>query len=153
MNGITIRAFVALACACLAWVGVYFFAQVIAHDQTTRAQLVAKSQENSLRQAGLARVQSLLTDTANERQALAEIFPQDAFSVAGLVTEAGKASNVALKVSNANPEGDAGNGLSTVGLTVQAQGTFESLMHALKILEALPVPSMVQHFDINRVDA
>jgi len=154
MRRISFIAWFVLTLGVLAWVGVYYFADTISQEKGERAGILANAQQSSTLQAAAARTHSLVAGTVSERQALSGLFPTDVTSIAGAIAEAGKSAGVALQLSNAMPEASgAANSsgpspVNAVDFDVEGQGSFASLMRALALLEALPIPTSIQRLDI-----
>lgn len=156
MQRISYIAWLVVVLALSACAGVAYFAWTIAQDKKDRIEILASTQETSLRQAAAARIHALVTDTVSQRKELEGLLPPDVLSVAGLIRDAGVAAGVALELSNALPETPSSSDVSPVhaiGFLVQAKGSFPALMRAIAILETLPVAVSVQRFDIERTSA
>jgi hypothetical protein len=146
----------ALCLALLAWVGVWFFAQAIAQDESDRAAAVAAAQESSAQTDSSVRMHALTQDTAQERAQLDALLNVDVVSAANMIEAAGTAAGAAVTLGDAVPENaptsaPGGSAIQAVGFIVDAQGTFPALMRAAELFETLPIPSTLTQLDIQQV--
>ena len=142
--------------ALFSFAAVAYFAWTIAGEHASRGTRLSSAQESALRGAAASRAHALIADTEAERRTLDEFFRADVISVASLIRNAGASAGVKTEVSNALPEalppGAVASGLplNAIGFVVHTEGSFASLMRALKLFETLPVPVTLGRFDVEQ---
>lgn len=154
---ITYLAWLLFPTAILAWIFVGLFAWTIQSDEADRVLHMQTIQESESKEVAAIRLHSIVQDTREERTKLENIFRMDVVSVVNLIEATGKAAGVKVTVSNVIPESApptqtaASAGIIATGFVIEAQGKFSTLMHALQLLETLPVPSTIGRFDIEYI--
>lgn len=140
--------------ALLAWAGVAFFSFSIQDMAASAAQSASDAATAGDRAGIAARQRSLAESTAAQRGVLETSLRNDPLAVASVIAQAGKDAGVPLHVSEAASEGLVGSSnaltISAVSFTVEASGSFASLVHAARLLETLSLPSSVEQLDIAR---
>ncbi|MEK7133807.1 MAG: hypothetical protein AAB804_01925 [Patescibacteria group bacterium] len=143
----------------LVWVGVGMFAQTILADEESQVFRMQQTQEAENKDASTIRLHALAQDTEQKRGQLDAILRVDVVSIVDMIEAAGKAAGVKLIVNNAQPENtplpQTANGTQVIvtGFVVEAQGTFASLMHLIRLFETFPLPSKIGRFDMERISA
>jgi len=151
----TYIAWILLAAALVAWVGVGFFAWTIAGEESDRVARIDLAETSSMKLNSAIRMRALALDTKAERAQLERFLDVDVVSVANQIEAAGKAAGVTLKLGTvASGRGQVVSGgaaIKTVEFSVDAEGKFSALMRAAEFFEALPVVSSLVRLDIERV--
>src|SRR3989344_5351450 len=145
-------ALAALGAALIAWVGVFFFIQSLHERRADAAKAIRESQQANMSETNRNQMLSVITATESGRQQIEEMLTIDLLSLADRVVAAGVDAGVVLRVANPTQEASAlqknkeakGPTISTVHFTIEAEGPFEKLYHALALLETLPVPVRVE---------
>ena len=148
-----------LLLAILTWCAVGLFVWVILTDEEDRATSVQSMQETESKEASALRLYSLAQDTAQKREQLDKIFHTDVVSMVDMIESAGKTAGAKLVVSNVQTQDTplaqtaSGSPIIATGFVVEAQGTFPSIMHLVRLFETLPVPSKLDRLDVERTSA
>ncbi|RJQ33554.1 hypothetical protein C4568_04455 [Candidatus Parcubacteria bacterium] len=145
-------ALIALSAALIAWVGVFFFVQSIHKSQAATEKAIRDSKQANTSKEGLAQLLAVITATESGRAEISKLLTIDLLTLANEVKKVGVDAGVELEVLNASPEPTPGQKgkdskaftISAVNFTIEAEGSFDKLHHALMLLETLPVPSRVE---------
>lgn len=149
----TPSAILALGLALLAWSIVGYFAWTIRADENTRAADARDAQLTAVKNAQAIRTHALVADAVPDGAKLKELLNVDVISTSYMIEGVGRAAGVKMRLSDAQPEGEVGTDIlpqRAVGFVVTADGKFSELLHAVRLLETLPVPSSVTRLDIER---
>lgn len=149
----TSTAILAVILALTAWGLVGYFARTISEYESTRVADARQAQLTTVMNAQAVRMRALALDTAPQGAKLKALLDVDIVSASYMIEEVGRAAGVKIKLGDAQPEEDLvsdGLTLKAVGFTVAADGKFQALLHAVRLLEALPIPSSVIRLDIER---
>ncbi len=149
----TPTAILAVILTLIAWGLVGYFARTISEYESTRVADAREVQLAAVMNAQAARTRALALDTAPQGAELKALLDVDIVSASYTIEEVGRAAGVKVKLGDAQPEGNLvsdGLPLKAVGFIVTADGKFPALLHAARLLEALPIPSSVTRLDIER---
>ena len=148
--------------ALAAWVGVVSFALQVQNMAGDAASVQSAAQKADDERIALLQTHTLAHEVAPARAQLETLLQTDPLSLVALIGQAGRDAHVALEVSDASPESAyvpttaRGHGApigppppATIGFTVNADGTFTSLVQAALFLELLPVPSAITELDVS----
>ncbi len=153
---IMILSWLALLAAIAAFAGLGWFAMAIGAERVAYEARTGSSDQVLATLAAQARMHALVTDSAPDRARLESLARVDLLAAVDIIESAGSAGGVKLQVSGASPEGDVGkkgdsSGLHAVSFSVSADGSFSALMHTVDLLQALPLLTTVESFDLSRV--
>ena len=143
----------AFLAAVLIWLSVGLFAWTIRAEKEIRAskdfdtEFIATTQDASLRLRALAR------DTREERALLDQIAGADITRIVDTIEMVGRDAGVSLEIGQAfsAPSGDTPNPANTVSFFVAAEGTFSAVMRTAELLGSLPMPSLIEAMQFERV--
>jgi len=150
----SIAAIALIVLALFSWVGVWYLWNQIGDAARTYAASQDNAESASAQNAVNARTRALARDTIDMRRALVEAAHTDIISAAKTIESVGPAAHVSLKVSGAYAEqiplspGAAAYPLHAIGFNIEATGSFAAVMKAAELLDALPLSTMVEQFDM-----
>lgn len=155
----TVTALVAVLAAFSAWAAVFMYAAWLSAQLDAQRSQYTDAQTVSEREAATARLHSLARDTQNLRMQLDIIARPDIVGIADTIDSLGKIAGVTVRIGEAIPEAAPGKRTASstppvlhgVGFVVEANGNFQSLMHAAALLAALPSLSSLQSLDLEHV--
>lgn len=146
-----------LALAGAAWAGVGFLGWMIVRDRAALVEERQTAQEQSLQYEAAARVRAVAQGTMQERARLESMLNVGVVSAADMIEAAGKASGVRITLGGATPENTLAKipGISAqgIGFAVDGEGSFPALVRALQLFEALPLPSTLRRYELERSDS
>lgn len=151
------RSFIAwgvLGVAILSWGGFAFFVHTLNTARVAYADSAAIYEAESLRGEGATRLRAIVRDSEAERAALESIVRISLLDAAETIEAAGRTAGATnVSIGEASPgSSSASQKLSTYTFVVNAQGSFASLTRAVSLLEALPLPALVEQFEISKTD-
>lgn len=130
---------------------VWQLAEARAHVSQRESDLIARDERDRMS----AQLQTLMRDTREERETLANLSSVDALAAAATIEAVGKKAGVTVSiasaVSNEAQEGSTNN-LRAVTFVANAEGDFARLMRVAQLLETLPFPSRVQSYEFSAQD-
>jgi len=148
---------VVFATALLAWGFVGFFAWSLSHAEVARvAEEASVTQKTTQREAAL-RLHALVRDTKDARAALDSLAQTDVVSMVEALEAVGDATRAHIEIGQvlagnflpgASPEDTSVRAITVV---VEAQGTFAMIVHTAALLYSLPVPSVVDQLQLDRL--
>lgn len=153
----SVIAIVILALSLASWAGVWYLWNAIGDAAATHAASQDSADSAIAQSAANARLRALALDTADARQALVQAAHADIVSSAKVIESVGPAAHVSLKVSGAYaeqvapPPSASAYPLHAIGFNVEATGSFAAIMKAAELLDALPLSTSVEQFDIAQV--
>ena len=144
-----------LVLALLACAAVVYFQWMINDAETAYGASVQNAQQSFTAQNSAVAMHAEAQDTASARQKLDALLSPDVASVAATLRGIGKTTGAQVVLGGALPESTPTNAsgqssLSAVSYSLEADGTFASLMRTLQLIETLPLPSRVERFDIQQ---
>ena len=150
-----IVSWILLALAIAAWmmVGYSAYAIVFAADARAKNAKIAltKANQTALNQ----RVAALAQSTKESREELSGIINTDLVNIINTIESVGASVGIRTKVSDAAPSGDVvvskTENLRGITFSVQTEGTFAQLMHAVHLYENLPLLSVIDNLEIERI--
>lgn len=149
-----------VAAAVLAWGAVAAFNGSLGATRAVRETVLANTQQSAVRESGAIRLHMLARDTKDARDQLDALTRTDVLSIANMIDDVGRTAGVKMKIgdvlsgpSTQTPAGPRAPALHDVVFLVEADGAFPSLMHAILLLEQLPLFSSVQDLELRRAPA
>jgi hypothetical protein len=139
-----------------AWGGFWFLTYTLYGDRTEYATALAESQENSTRGEAAVRLRTLIRESEAERAMLEDVFNITILEAVETIEATGRsagARSVTIGSATPLPASPTQKGLTNVSIVVNAEGSFGALMRAVSLFEVMPVPSVVEHFEITKRDA
>ncbi len=154
-NTMTLVSWISVAAAVCAWAGVIFFVIYVLHLKADRVAYLGSVDQSTAKQSAAARTHVFARDTTEERASLEKSTNVDVLSVVNLIESVGVAAGVKVQVSDVQNEStipgkNGAPAFNAIGLGIQAQGSFSSLMRVAEMLESLPLPSSIEQLDIGR---
>ena len=154
-NSLALVSWITLVGALFAWVGVVSLALFIIRIEHDRSALADTADQTTNKQALAARVHALARQSAEKRMVLEKTANVDVVAAVNIIESVGALAGVTLRVRDARNEKSAspragGLELFTIGLYVEAEGSFSGIMRALQIFETVPLPISLDQFDIGR---
>ncbi len=147
-------AWLMLALAIAAWAGVGLLEWAIVRDRTAFAEGRLAAREQALQYETAARTHAMVQGTERERARLESMAQVGVVGAADIIEEAGKISGVRITIGGATPENALvkapGIPVQGVGFAVNGEGNFSTLVRALQLFEALPLPSVVRRYELER---
>ena len=117
----------------------------------TGEQIVDRAHEAD-RAANLRRLTIVADATADQRLLLDQIVGTGLIEIASLLEHIGPASNVTLTVDSAVPRGSTpitrDYKLYSYDILISGEGSFANIMHAVSMIENLPIPSTLLSADV-----
>ena len=154
----TVTASVAVLAALAAWAGVFAYAAWLSEQVDAQRSRYTDAQTVAEREIAAVRLHALARDTQNLRTQLETIARPDIVGIANTIDSLGKIAGVTVRIGEAMPEVAPGKRTASttpilhgVGFVVEANGTFQSVMHAAALLAALPALSSLQSLDLEHV--
>ncbi len=143
--------------AFVAWAGVGFFAWSISEADSARASAEVSVGEKATEVDTTLRLHALARETKDLRATLESLTHIDVVSIVETIEAVGKDTHVALEINQvvadhplpaASPEAPP---IRPVTVALEAQGTFEALLHTAALLHSLPVPSTVEQMQFEHL--
>lgn len=146
-------AWAALIGALFAWLGVGYFVWAIASEKAVRSELELSTEQAVVQQSAAIRLRTVARETKEARQKLDKVASVDVVEMLDLVEEVARASKIPLKINQALSEAptDPSSRLHAAAFAIEAEGSFQEIMHVLALLEALPVPSSLTDVQFERL--
>lgn len=133
-----------------AWGGFVYLTYFLDAKRTDYINLSVLAVEESERQESSTRLRALIQGTEVERAALESVMGVRIVDAAETVEAALDAAGARdITISEANAGAPNTQGISSVSMGVNASGSFTTLMRATLMLEALPLPSMIEQFELS----
>lgn len=137
--------------AVLAWVGFWFVFTTLTHDRVGYADALATAETESARGESLVRLRSAVQGTVSERTALEGLVSLKVLdAVEQIETAAMQAGGRSVAIGEAALVASTPGKLSTFTVGVNADGSFASLIRAVRLFETLPIPATLEQFDITK---
>lgn len=150
-----VLAWTALLVAAVLSIGVGYFAWTISAKKAARATSVLESAEESVKQAALIKLHALVRDTRDERARLESIARTDINTVLDTIETVGRDTNTKIEIgqaaSGAAPTLEAP--LQATTFTISANGSFAKLSQVVALLEVLPIPSLIEEMQLERIES
>jgi len=142
-----------LALALAAW-GAFGYAVITLHaERVAFAQETADAEAQSSRQEGVARLRATIQASEVERAALESVVAVSILKAVETIEKAAaQAGATDIKTNEATTLSTSPQGLSTVSIGMNAEGSFASLMRTASLLEMLPIPSTIERFEITTTE-
>jgi hypothetical protein len=150
MHNDTLRSWILLALALVAVLGALYVADFLQTAATARAEAAHTVAQQMDRQAFAERVGAIALDTEDERAELETFMRLDVVATAEEFERVGARSGAEVSVTDATPQGD-GTELQWVSFTIAAEGTYASLIRALKLYESLPTALEIAQLDLEQL--
>ncbi len=154
MNNRSVRlAWSLLAMGVVAWLGVGIAVFALGTMRAARVEQEATMKTMTALQLQQLRTQTLARATEDDRARLESIASQDAAHMIHIIEAAGTDAGVVTHVGQAM-SGAVSNSavLHPASLIVEAEGPFPNVVRAAQLLGSLPVPSVVDSIELNRLD-
>lgn len=142
-----------IGAALCVWAGVGLFAWTVTNAAAERAERMASLKQEEAERASAFRVHTLARETQEERNALNMLAQQDIISIIESIERVGTTARVSLEIGQAlaERENTSESGIRSVNVVVDATGSFSAVMHALALLETLPLPSEITQTQLERL--
>lgn len=132
------------ALALFAWGGVALFAWMVSASLDESMSRSLQREQEFAAQSSMLRMHALARDTREAREQLAALVELDVVRMIAAIEAVGPDSGTRVEIgqalsSAANEEAP----LSTIGLIVQAEGTYAAVVRAAAMLYSLPIPAAV----------
>jgi hypothetical protein len=148
------RTLIALGTLILAlglWAGFGFLVWTLQSDRSEYASALTESAENSTRGEAAVRLRTTIRESEAERAALEDVFGVSILEAAETIEATGKQAGASsVSIGSATPLPNSAKGLTNVSFVVNAHGSFAAMMRAVSLFETLPVPSIVEQFEITK---
>ncbi len=148
----SIVSWITLLAAVSLWGAVGFFAWTLMGTFDARAAASVDTEAADARQAANLRLHATARDTKDARAALENIGTVGIVAVVDAIDAVGKDAGVKLTLGqslSAAPDNKAP--LHSVDFVVEANGSFETVVHVAKLLSLLPIPSAVDQFQFGQI--
>lgn len=150
MKLLTLSAFGALILAIAAWVAFGFLALSLDAERYRYADARIKAMDDSTRGEAAVRLRTTIRESEAERAALEGVFNVTILEAAETIEATGRrAGATSVTIGSATPLSNSSRGLTNVAFVVNARGSFTALMRAVALFEVLPIPSVVERFEIS----
>lgn len=138
-----------LVLAFVAWGGFAYLTQLLGAERVEYADLAAVSAQDGERQETASRLRSVVQSTEVERAALEGVVGIPLVDAAETIEASVRSAGVReIQISGASAQQGASKDISSVSVGVSGVGSFTSLVRAVLLLEQLPLPSMLEQFEI-----
>lgn len=153
MRMYSIIAWFVLLLSLASWGGYVYLLQTLSADRAAYATALEEKKQEELRQQSTTRIQAAVRDTEVERAALDALIKVPIVDAVDIIEAAGRAAGArSVSIGGATPAGSTAKELSPVSVIVNVEGTFPALMRALSLFERLPIPSVVEQFDVRSTE-
>jgi len=145
-----------LILALLSWAAVAYFDLVISGDESQYQADVQAARQSFTEQNSSVSMHAVVQDTAASRAQLDALLSSDVTTIANKLRGVGQSTGVSVKLGGALPENGpvggapATSNIQAVAFSLEADGSFAALMRTEALIEALPLPSSIERFDIQR---
>ncbi|TSC87039.1 MAG: hypothetical protein G01um10148_144 [Parcubacteria group bacterium Gr01-1014_8] len=144
--------------AILLWAGYGYLIIKLADERTLFSATEVEAIQSAERNAASSRLHSLIRDVKSEQELLEELARTDVLTAVKTIEAAGKSAGAKVTVSNATASqlvnkanSQSVKDLRSVTVTVNGEGSFQSLIRAAKLLEALPFIASVQNLQFEEL--
>lgn len=145
----TVLAWGMLFTAIAAWGGVVYLYTSLNAMRFEYADRVILAEQDANRQESSARLRALIQGTEVERATLESIVSVRIVDAAETVETAVRDAGAQdVQITEANAAAPNSQGISTVSMGVSANGSFASVLRAVRLLESLSLPSTVEQFEL-----
>jgi len=122
-------------------------------ERAEYVEAAANAQEAELRGQSASRLRASVQDSEVERASLEGLIDLTILrAVEILETTARQAGAKDVSIGEATPQGGSATTLSSVSIVVNMQGSFSAIMRATSLYETLTVPSILEQFEMQKVD-
>ena len=144
-----------LAVALLSLAGVGYVAETLQVTATERAASIQTEAQQQDRTAYAQRIGAIASDTADERAELEAFMHLDIVSAAEEFERVGTRAGATVHVTDATPQSGGttlanGETLQWISFSVAAEGSYASLMRALKLYENLPLALEINELELQQ---
>lgn len=137
--------------AAAAWAAVGVLALTIITERDAQVASVAEARNMSERSSAALKMHALVRDTEGSRAALESALRVDVLAAARIVEKAGADARVPVHIGSVSADSEHGSGLLPALFSVDASGSFSSLMHFVSLLETLPVPATLENVGVTTI--
>lgn len=132
-------------------------------ELAARGAFIADARQSAARESNAIRLHMLARDTKDARDQLDALTRTDVLSIANMIEEVGKAAGIKVKIGDvlsgssiqsptvpSAPADPNALALHDTVFLIETDGSFPSLMHAVVLLEQLPLISSIQDLELRR---
>ncbi|HWO07693.1 MAG TPA: hypothetical protein VNM40_03895 [Candidatus Paceibacterota bacterium] len=146
----SIIAWLMVVVAIALWAGFGGLIWQLGQERATYAEALESAKQESIRGESAARLRASVQSTEVERAALESVVAISILQAVESIEQAGRAAGVSnITIGGAAPAPSTG-GLSAVSIVVNGSGSFGSLMRAVSLFEVLPLPTALDHFELEQ---
>lgn len=126
-------------------------------ERAAYATALSVASDNELRGESSSRLRAIVNDSKVERASLEGLLDLTILRAVEILETTGKqAGATKVSIGEATPVPPAANapqGLSTVSIVVNLEGSFVALMRAISLYETLAIPSTLEQFEMEKIDS
>ncbi|MBM3260950.1 hypothetical protein FJY93_00865 [Candidatus Kaiserbacteria bacterium] len=147
----TYLAYGSFAVAVAVWAAVGYFGSTVQGEQSAYLGRIIEAGEQAQKVAANARLHVLATNHKDNALRIDAYMAPDASMIIDSIKSVGTAAGVPVKISSALPGVVPKNqkNLHAVVFLIESTGSLDSLMRALALFDALPLPSSVESVDLS----
>jgi len=142
-----------LVLALLAWGAFGFAVLKMNSDRAGYVDAAIIAREESARGENATRLHSTIQSSAVERAALEGVVGVTILDAVETIEAAARDAGASeVKIGEASTQNTSAQKLSTVSVVLTASGSFIAIVRAVSLLETLPLPSVVESFEISKTE-
>ena len=150
-SSVTQLSWLALVAAIALWGTIGYVVWTISSQGLVYTSGTANEERDLKQQAEALRLQTLVRETKNTRMGLEEIARAEVVGMLDSVESAARDAGIPITIGQAVSAPSSASPVRAATFLVEAEGTFAQIMHAVALLESLPIASSVAEVQLEKL--